>query len=146
MALEAQAKADAEERVRAVELLISNLLRVGVTLSLGIVLLGTVVTFVHHPEYHSNSGGSDAYRALVTPVAGDAPFPHTLRAVVDGLIHFRGQAIVIFGLMLLIATPIVRVAVSILAFSHERDMAFVAITSVVLALLLVSFLLGKAGG
>ena len=132
-----------DERVRSVELLISNLLRVGVTLSLSIVLLGTVVTFLHHPEYRANPV---EFHRLITPTAADSPFPHTLRQVATGLAHFQGQAIVILGLLLLIATPIVRVAVSILAFVHERDTTFVLITSLVLSLLLLSFLLGKAGG
>ena len=50
------------------------------------------------------------------------------------------------GLLVLIATPVLRVAVSILAFWQEGDRKFVLITSVVLALLLASFLLGKVGG
>jgi uncharacterized membrane protein len=50
------------------------------------------------------------------------------------------------GLLLLIATPVLRVAVSILAFVYQRDRAFVAITSIVLALLLTSFVLGRGGG
>jgi uncharacterized membrane protein len=40
------------------------------------------------------------------------------------------------GLLLLIATPVLRVAVSMLAFVYQRD----------LTLLLTSFVLGKAGG
>jgi uncharacterized membrane protein len=39
----------------------------------------------------------------------------------------------------------VRVAVSTAAFAQQRDRAYVAITLVVLALLGVSFVLGKAG-
>ena len=50
------------------------------------------------------------------------------------------------GLILLIATPVARVAVSVLVFVVERDGAFVLITLFVLILLLLSFLLGKAGG
>jgi uncharacterized membrane protein len=50
------------------------------------------------------------------------------------------------GLLLLIATPVLRVAVSVLAFVYQRDRTFVIITSVVLTLLLASFVLGKAGG
>lgn len=51
--------------------------------------------------------------------------------------------VMMMGLLLLIATPVMRVAVSILAFAVQRDWRFVAITSVVLALLLLSFLLGN---
>ena len=48
--------------------------------------------------------------------------------------------------VLLIATPVMRVAVSIVAFLIERDWIFVIVTSFVLAMLILSFFLGKAEG
>ena len=57
----------------------------------------------------------------------------------------RAAAVIVAGLVLLIATPVIRVAVSLVAFTRERDRTFVAITATVLFLLLLSFLLGKAG-
>ena len=48
------------------------------------------------------------------------------------------------GLLLLIATPVVRVAVSILGFVYERDWRYILITSIVLGLLILSFALGRA--
>jgi uncharacterized membrane protein len=45
-----------------------------------------------------------------------------------------------FGLVLLIATPVARVAFSVVAFFLQRDRAYVAITSIVLAVLLFSLL------
>jgi uncharacterized membrane protein len=67
-------------------------------------------------------------------------------SVIRGLEHSQGRAIVMAGLLLLIATPVVRVAISVLAFVYQRDRTFVVITSVVLALLLTSFALGRGGG
>jgi uncharacterized membrane protein len=130
---------DAEE-VRRVELLISHLLRGGVVLSLFVIVTGTVLSFVHHPQYVSSP---TELQRLTRP---GAAFPRTLSEVVAGVRDFRGQAITAAGLLLLIATPVVRVAVSILAFVYERDPAFVLITSVVLCLLLLSFWLGKVEG
>jgi uncharacterized membrane protein len=75
-----------------------------------------------------------------------AAFPHSLADVVHGVAEFRGQAIVIVGLLLLISTPVMRVAFSIFAFVYERDRRYVIITSIVLALLILSFVLGKAEG
>jgi uncharacterized membrane protein len=66
--------------------------------------------------------------------------------VIQGLEHSQGRAIVMAGLLLLIATPVLRVAISVLAFVYQRDRTFVVITSVVLALLLTSFALGRGGG
>ena len=129
--------ANAERRVRSVELLISNLLRTGVIVSLAIIVCGTVLSFVHHPEYALSSA---ALQRLTQP---GAAFPHTLRDVVAGVRGLRGQALVTVGLLLLIATPVVRVGVSILAFFYQRDRIFTLITTVVLCLLLLSFVLGK---
>jgi uncharacterized membrane protein len=44
------------------------------------------------------------------------------------------------GLLLLIATPIARVAFSIFAFALERDWLYVGLTTVVFAVLLFSIL------
>jgi len=129
-----------DQRVRKVELAISALLRVGVLTSLLVVLIGTVVTFVHHPHYLSSR------HDLVHLTRPGAEFPHSVPTVVRGLQHSQGRAIVMAGILLLIATPVLRVAVSVLAFVYQRDRTFVVITSVVLALLLTSFLLGRGGG
>lgn len=129
-----------DPRVRRVELIISALLRGGVLLSLAFVALGTILTFAHHPNYlHSR----DEYRRLISE---QADFPHTLGAVFSGAGEMRGRAIVMIGLLILIATPVMRVAVSVFAFAYQRDRIFVAITLVVLTLLIVSFILGETVG
>lgn len=131
------AQEQAELRLRRVELAISLLLRSGVVICLALVIFGTILTFLHHPSYvHS---GFELQR-LASPRAA---FPHTLREVVAGLVAWRGQAFVTTGLILLIATPIMRVAISILAFVYQRDRIFVVLTTIVLAVLLLSFVLGK---
>jgi uncharacterized membrane protein len=127
------------EETRKIESILSVLLRTGVCASLTIILFGSIVTFVHHPSYHQS--GAD----LPHLVGKNAEFPHTLGQTWNALREFRGQAIVIVGLLLLILTPVMRVAISILAFAYEEDWNFVWITSVVLLFLLISFFLGKAG-
>ena len=126
------------EKVRKVELLISRLLRGGVVLSLFVNVTDTALSFVHHPQYVSSS------RDLARLTRPGAAFPHTLGEVAAGVRDLRGQAIATVGLLLLVATPVLRVAVSIFAFVYEGDYAFVAITCVVLCLLLLSFALGRA--
>jgi uncharacterized membrane protein len=125
-------------QTRRAELLISTVLRVGVLTSLAVILAGTLVTFLHHPEYVSSS------QELARLTEAGASFPHTLRDVVAGLAALRGQAIVVLGLLILIATPVLRVAVSILVFLEQRDRTYVAITVTVLTLLILSFFLGGA--
>jgi uncharacterized membrane protein len=123
--------------VRKVELIISTTLRVGVITSIVIVAVGVVVSFVHHPDYLRDRA------ELQRLTAPGAAFPHTLSDVTAGLREMRGQAIVAVGLLVLLITPVVRVAISVLAFLLERDHAFTIITVVVLVLLLLSFVLGR---
>jgi uncharacterized membrane protein len=59
----------------------------------------------------------------------------------EGLRAVRPQAIAQLGLLVLVATPIVRVATSLVAFGLERDRLYVALTAIVLAILLASALL-----
>ncbi len=129
----------AADAVRRTELVISNLLRWGVAISIVLVSVGMAVTFVHHPSYLTSSAD------LATLKTSQA-FPTSLPSLGRDLAHGEGRAIVMFGLLVLLATPIARVGASIVAFWHQRDWTFVAITSVVLALLLISLTLGKAGG
>ncbi|MBO0792790.1 MAG: DUF1634 domain-containing protein [Ktedonobacteraceae bacterium] len=72
-------------------------------------------------------------------------FPQSFGQIWTGLLILQPQAIIMLGVLLLIATPVLRVAISILAFALEQDMKFVLITSAVLIILLVGFLLGKGG-
>ncbi len=65
-------------------------------------------------------------------------FPQTFSQVWIGLLALRPQAVITLGLLLLIATPVVRVAASIPAFAIERDRRFVVITTIVLLVLLFS--------
>jgi len=52
----------------------------------------------------------------------------------------RSRGIIQFGLILLIATPVVRVAFSAVAFAFEKDHLYIAITLIVLTILLYSLL------
>lgn len=126
-----------EERVRRVEVIISQLLRFGVAISLALIIVGTAMTFLHHPVYVSSP------ETLLRLTKPGAAFPHSLHDVALGLASLRGQAIVTVGLLILIATPVLRVAVSIFGFLYQGDRVFAAITTVVLCLLLLSFALGK---
>jgi uncharacterized membrane protein len=126
-----------EERVRKVELLISNLLRVGVLLSLVLIVGGTLVSLAQHPAYLSER---DSLQHVVQP---NSPVPHSLREVAAELKAFSGASIVTLGILFLIATPVLRVGVSIFAFIYQRDRLYTFITATVFGLLLLSFFLGK---
>lgn len=127
------------KRARIVETAISMILRVGVALSITIIAIGVVVTFVHHHDYFSSRP------ALGSLIDAHANYTSSLSDVIEGTRQGRGQSIVMIGILVLIATPVVRVATSIVLFAAERDLLYVTITSVVLFLLILSFVIGAAG-
>ncbi|MCL2646182.1 MAG: DUF1634 domain-containing protein [Phycisphaerales bacterium] len=124
-----------------VENALSYILRVGVTLSIALVLFGTVLTFIHHePDYFTHARHLEDLSSL------SEPFPHTLGEMCERIGHFRGQGFVILGLMVLLLTPIVSVATAIFAFAFQKNRTFAIISALVLAILILSLILGKAEG
>jgi uncharacterized membrane protein len=121
------------------EVVIGRLLRGGVLLSVAVVIAGMVMSFSHHPEYLTSRA------ALEQLTRQDAHFPATFGEVVSGIRSGNGEAVVMAGLLLLIATPVARVALSIVIFIIERDRVYVMITGAVLLILLVGFAIGVGG-
>ena len=80
--------------------------------------------------------------ALGELIDAHANFTSSIGDVARGVVLLHGQAIVMLGILLLIATPVVRVAISIVLFAVQRDRRFVVITSAVLVLLLISLVTG----
>lgn len=81
-------------------------------------------------------------------LSGHVPgtFPSTLDQVWSGVLNLQPQAVIALGLLLLIATPVITVTTSAVAFAVERDRRYVLISLIVLAILLASLLIGKGGG
>jgi uncharacterized membrane protein len=113
-----------------IELIIGKLLRAGVLLSAAIVVIGGGV-------YLARNGHSVAdYRTF----KGELSPLRTLAGIFQGARHLRGSAMIQFGLLVLIATPIARVVFSAIAFARERDYLYVCFTLAVLAILTYSLL------
>ncbi len=108
------------------------ILRGGVIASASIILLGLILLFVH-------AGGQPDFSI------GIGTFPHSLGQVLSGLQVLQPQAVIVAGLLLLIVIPVITVTTSLVAFVVKRDLRFVVITCVVLAILLTSVLIGKGG-
>lgn len=118
----------------AVDQLVGRLLQIGVLLAAGVVLLGAGLLLAQH-------GGVVADYSVFR---GEPELLRSLAAIVRGAISWNSQAIVQLGLLLLIATPIARVALTLVAFALQRDRTYVLITALVLALLLYGLLFGNA--
>ncbi|GAC41183.1 DUF1634 domain-containing protein [Paenibacillus popilliae] len=115
-------------RADDVELTVSRLLRIGVVVA-GLFIAFGLLLFL--------ATGESGYP--------DASFPTTVAEVAAGVAGFNAYAFISLGLLLLILTPVFRVAVSILVFLKEGDRVYAGITALVLAILLISFVLGRAG-
>ena len=113
--------------------IIGNLLRTGVLLSAAIVLCGAVVYLVHH------GGQKPEYRVF----HGEPPELRSLTGIVAGTFQFPGRGIIQLGFLLLIATPVLRVAACWIAFMVQRDWLYVAVSLVVLGLLTYSLAVGS---
>ena len=136
-----------DKAVSDMEEIISNALRYGVLISFVIILAGSIWFFLSGHAGYANlsTAGKDAAKALTTYHSGSGHAPTTPGSVVTGLLHGKPYALIALGLLVLIATPVVRVAVSVVTFLWERDRLYAIITAYVLAVLIVSFLIGKGG-
>lgn len=111
---------------------LGNLLRVGVLTSAAIVAAGGIVYLIRHgaePADHHTFHGEPA--ELRNPLL-------ILHEAASG----GGRGLIALGLLVLIATPVTRVAFSVYAFSRQRDAVYVAVTLFVLAVLLWSLFSG----
>jgi len=110
------------------EVIISVLLRTGVIIAAVVVLLGGICFLSkhghEHPAYHMFHGTPEKYRSVSGVVRNVGPADC--------------QAVIQLGLLLLILTPIARVAFSLVGFLLEHDRTYVVLTFIVLAILVYS--------
>ena len=115
---------------RRLEVVIGYTLRIGVITAAIIVLIGGVLYLIE------NRSAATDYRTFhaVSKHSG------SLSGIVWNIRTFDSRGVIQLGLLVLIATPIMRVVFSIIAFALERDIVYVIVTLIVLAVLLYSFL------
>jgi uncharacterized membrane protein len=111
-----------------VDTLLGNTLRTGVILSAVVVSLGALLYLIRHglevPDYRFFKGEPANLRSIV--------------GVIQDSFSFSGRGIIQLGILLLIATPVMRVVLSLVAFIMQRDRTYIAITLVVLFVLIYS--------
>jgi uncharacterized membrane protein len=115
--------------------IIGWILRIGVSASMIIVFIGGVFFVYRHghsiPDYRDFKG---------VPY-----FIHNTGGILEGVRNLKGQAIIQLGIILLIATPVIRVAFSAVGFIIEKDYLYMAISIIVLLIIFASMLSGYAG-
>jgi uncharacterized membrane protein len=107
-----------------IERMVSRVLKAGIAIAVALMAVGLVLSVFDKEGMPSH----------VVPLA-DLP------ALLG---QFDPAAYLSLGLMVLIATPFVRVAGSIIAFARERDLRYVLVTAIVFTVMCLSVVLGKA--
>ncbi len=105
---------------------VSTVLIVGVSLSAALIAAGFVGSLVV------------GWEGSLTGVAAGTDKATDFGALGRDLAAVRPVGLAQLGLLTLIATPVVRVAASVVGFGLERDRLYASITLVVLAILLTS--------
>lgn len=108
-----------------------GILRLGVMVSAALIVIGLLAQIL--------KGGA-------APQALGGSFPILLSRVAGGVLRLEPAALVDAGLLVLLVTPMARVAAGIVASARARDAAYVIIGLVVLALVLYGLLSGQAAG
>jgi uncharacterized membrane protein len=111
-----------------VETLLGNLLRTGVILSAVVVAIGAVIYLFHHwtnlPDYQYFKGEPTDLRSV--------------GGIVKDALALSGRGIIQLGLLLLIATPVMRVLLSFVAFFKQKDKIYIVVTLLVFVILIYS--------
>ncbi|GAA4000824.1 hypothetical protein GCM10022631_09420 [Deinococcus rubellus] len=108
---------------------IALLLRIGVSLATVFLVAGLALYLLHNP---SSMVGYHVFK-------GEPPYYRAPPAIIDLAFHGRGRALIQLGLLVLIATPLLRVILTLFAFAFRRDWLYVLFASIVLAVLLYGF-------
>ena len=113
---------------KRLETVVGVMLRTGVMAAAAVVLTGGILyLFQNHgprPDYRHFHGE-------------DARLMH-LDSILHGAAAFDARSIIMLGLLLLIATPVARVAMCIIGFLFERDKLYVAVSALVFVILIYS--------
>ena len=110
---------------------IGLMLRVGVTLSAAVVLIGGILYLrTEHtlPDYAHFYATAQSLR--------------TIHGVFNGLARFDSSSVIQLGILLLIATPVVRVVLCVVGFARQRSRLYVGVSALVLIILTYSLLSG----
>jgi uncharacterized membrane protein len=119
----------ASEADLKMEIAISRMLRAGVSVAAVVVLVGWICYL-----WQAHGVVSDYRHFHGVPSPADRLTP-----VFEGIRHLDSRSIIRLGILLLIATPIMRVAFCVYSFAVQKDKVYVLISSVVLTVLLYSF-------
>lgn len=113
---------------------VGNLLRLGVILSVITSLIGFVKLFTEGFKMPKK------YTSLDMGSSSEKVWGHFWNSLCKG----EGMAIIQLGILLLIFTPLMRIIFALIGYLKEKDYVYVVISSIVLAIMAISFFTGYA--
>ena len=124
------------------ERVLSNTLLYGVLASTAVIIVGLIMLAIKSKTGYACDGSGDALSCILSYKASFSAsqlYPNALSAVASGLATAKPFAVIQLGVIILLATPVLRVGTALVFFAYEKDRAFVMITLFVLVVLLFSF-------
>jgi uncharacterized membrane protein len=115
----------------AIELALGHVLRFGVILAVLITVAGAALLLIRN-------GHASGRRLLAAEAGQRSPMQIFSQAA-----HGDGSAIILIGLLVLLATPVFRVASMIMAFARERDWIYAAVSAAVLCVLIFGIVFAR---
>ncbi len=113
---------------RRLENIIGGLLRAGVLFSAGVVTLGGILYLVQRHGAHVD----------FSRFVADGPEFRTVKGIVQSAARRQSEGLIQLGLVLLILTPVARVALAVVGFALEKDRLYTVVSLIVLAVLVFS--------
>ena len=112
------------EKKRDINVVISNILKTGVFISSFFIITGIILSFIH---------GVDGVWTIER---------YTFIEMIKGLTTLNYYSYLMFGIFLLILTPVLRIIGLLYVYLEEKDFRFVRICLLVLIILIFSLMLG----
>ena len=118
---------------RDFQLIIGNLLRYGVWISLSVAFMGGIIYLLNHGNELENYS---------TFYENDTNIFKVVINIYNGVVQGQGESIILLGIILLFITPILRLLISLIVFYFEKDYLYVFITMIVILIIGTSIFFG----
>ena len=118
---------------RDFQLIIGNLLRYGVWISLSVAFMGGIIYLLNHGNELENYS---------TFYENDRNIFKVIINIYNGVVQGQGESIILLGIILLFITPILRLLISLIVFYFEKDYLYVFITMIVILIIGTSIFFG----
>jgi uncharacterized membrane protein len=117
---------------KRLEISIARMLRIGVLISATVVSAGGLLYLRNASKPRPDYSHFHAVQ----------PSLRTIADILRSVSHIDPESVIQLGILILIATPIMRVALCVLGFSQQRDKLYIAVSTSVFIILIYSFFRG----